>query len=598
VRFVLAIVCFVLAAASIGLGIAQRTVFALPNETSASVTDIDTSAKVTVIDGETLNSFPRSQTVSISGAKTIFAAYGRTSDVNAWVGDVSRNDITMNDEGEFVSTLTPGSGEDLPSPEGSDLWYLDYTKDTALRITINVPEDVSLIIMSDGVAPAPSNVSVTWPLDNSTPWAMPLVVGGAIVLLLGLALLFWAITHMRSARGPRRRSQKMPKLPRQPRYKPSRVRPKAIEGRPSKKAIEAPRGRRSSRAGMVAALPIVLVGSLLLGGCSTDFLAGTNGTDQPVASASPKADADAVAVESPAVTKPQASRIIARISAITTEADVDRDAEVAATRLAGPALDLRLANYKMRKADKTIKQLSPIPAGPVELTLPQQSDAWPRTVFAIVQNDVDEEGQKFYVAIVMIQDDARSQYKVHYAITLEPGAVIPKVASAEVGTGRLGNDIGLLTIAPSDLAMAYSDVLMKDTESENYDLFEAEGDSLRVSVGLAAKKAAQKKLPSTARLIYESALGNGQTVALTTNDNGALVAVNLNEIETVKAVEAGAAVNAPKSVKSLLGKSLSTKGIKATYGDQLLFYVPPIESGGKIVLLGYSQGLIAASELK
>ncbi|TBN58482.1 hypothetical protein EYE40_01715 [Glaciihabitans arcticus] len=586
-----------LAALSIGLGIAQRTVFALPKETSASV-ELDTSAKVTVIDGETLNAFPRSQTVAISGARTIFAAYGRTTDVNAWIGDVSRNDITMTEEGKFVSKLTSGSGDDLPSPEGSDLWYLDYTKETALRITINVPEDVSLIIMSDGVAAAPSRVSVTWPLDNSTPWAIPLVVGGAIVLLLGLALLFWAVSHLRSARGPRRKSQKMPKLPRQPRYKPSRVRPKAIEGRPSKKAIEAPRGRRSSRTSMIAVLPVVLVGSLVLGGCSTDFLAANSPQPPPVAVASPEA-ADAEVTEAPAVTKPQANRIIARISAITAEADTDRDAAVAATRLAGPALDLRLANYKMRKADKTIKALSAIPAGPVELTLPQQNNDWPRTVFAIVQNDVDEEGQKFYVAVVMIQDDARSQYKVHYAITLEPGAVIPKVASAEVGTNRLSDDIGLLTIAPSDLAMAYSDVLMKDTESENYDLFEAEGDTLRVAVGLAAKKTAQKKLPSTAKLIYESALGNGQTVTLTTNDNGALVAVNLNEIETVKAVEAGAAVNAPKTVKSLLGKSLSTKGIKATYGDQLLFYVPPAtEEGGKIVLLGYSQGLIAASELK
>jgi len=87
-------------------------------------------------------------------------------------------------------------------------------------------------------------------------------------------------------------------------------------------------------------------------------------------------------------------------------------------------------------------------------------------------------------------------------------------------------------------------------------------------------------------------------VALATNDSGALVAVNLNEIETVKTVEAGAAVNAPKTVKALLGKSLSTKGLKATYGDQLLFYVPSSVKGGKIVLLGYSQGLIAASELK
>jgi hypothetical protein len=141
-------------------------------------------------------------------------------------------------------------------------------------------------------------------------------------------------------------------------------------------------------------------------------------------------------------------------------------------------------------------------------------------------------------------------------------------------------------------------VLTLDVESEWYDLFEAEGDSFRTEVGLEAKKAAQKKLPSTAKLTFENTVGPGQVVALPTADQGALVAVNLNETQIVKSVETGAAVNAPKSVKALLGKSLSTKGLRAIYGDQLLFYVPSLGSGEKIVLLGYSQGLIAASELK
>ena len=70
------------------------------------------------------------------------------------------------------------------------------------------------------------------------------------------------------------------------------------------------------------------------------------------------------------------------------------------------------------------------------------------------------------------------------------------------------------------------------------------------------------------------------------------------ETETVKPIQTGAAVNAPKDVKALLGKSLSTKGITATYADQLLFYVPSATVGGKIILLGYSQGLVSASELK
>ena len=42
---------------------------------------------------------------------------------------------------------------------------------------------------------------------------------------------------------------------------------------------------------------------------------------------------------------------------------------------------------------------------------------------------------------------------------------------------------------------------------------------------------------------------------------------------------------------------MSTKGVVATYGDQLLFYVPPAGSDSKIVLLGYTQGLVKAGEV-
>ena len=83
---------------------------------------------------------------------------------------------------------------------------------------------------------------------------------------------------------------------------------------------------------------------------------------------------------------------------------------------------------------------------------------------------------------------------------------------------------------------------------------------------------------------------------MATIDGGAIVALQLSESETITPVEVGAAVNAPADVAALLGKSLSTKGITATYGDQLLFYLPPAISGDKIVLLGYTQGLITAVE--
>ena len=51
-------------------------------------------------------------------------------------------------------------------------------------------------------------------------------------------------------------------------------------------------------------------------------------------------------------------------------------------------------------------------------------------------------------------------------------------------------------------------------------------------------------------------------------------------------------------MKALSGVDSSKKGVSATYGVQLLFSVPAVGSDDKMVLLGFTQGLIAASEVQ
>ncbi len=585
-RLVLAIVSFFLAAVMIGFGIAQRTILEGPDHVTASVTT-SSPATVTVIDGAVLNSFDHSQTIKASGADTIFAAYGRTDDVIAWVGDATYNKIGYDATTQKLTTTTVSGAEtEVPNPAGSDLWLSDYTEDRSLGFTINVPEDVSVLIVSDGEKPAPSALSVTWLLDNSTPWAVPLVIGGTMLLLLGLIFLLWAINHMRRARGPRRKQLRMPKVPRPPAYKAVK------RGAPAPKAVT--RGRRS--AGMIAVIPALLVGTLALGGCTADPTTSLeNGTAIDVAATSAPTDASGKPLATPAVTEPQAKRIVSRVAAAVADADKSSDAKKVATRLDGPALALRLANYKIRTVDTTTAALAAIPSSPVALVLPQQNDSWPRTFFAVIQ-PVDETVAP--TALMLIQDDPRSQYKVHYALQLEPGTVIPKVAKASVGSFGIDEDSKLLLLPASQIAEAYGDILHVDKASKWYDYFQAEGDTLRVEVGPAEQAADQAKLPGTAQLVFSNKPADAQIVALTTNNSGAIVALSLNELQTISPVESGAAVNAPPAIAALLGKALSTRGITATYGDQLLFYVPPAtDKGGKIILLGYTQGPISAAEL-
>jgi hypothetical protein len=572
----------------IGLGIAQRTLLAGPDHVTAGATTTS-QATVTVLDGAVLNSFPRSQTIAITGPGTVFAAYGRTSDVLAWIGDASYNTLGYNPKSKsLTSALVEGKETVVPNPKGSDLWLADYSDKRSLQFTVDVPTDISIVIVSDGTAPAPAHVSVTWLLDNSTPWAGPLVVGGGVVLLLGLIFLLWAVNTMRRARGPRRKQPKMPRLPKQPRYKPTKQR----ELQP------AARGRRAARPSIAAAVPVVLLTALALGGCSSNLFATISGSEAiPLAAtAVPTAGAEAGAADGPpAVTVPQAKRIVARISAVVTKADADKDPALLATRVDGPALLQRATNYTIRSIDTTTKEPQAIPSGPVKLILPQQSNSWPRVVFVVIQNDTDEKVAP--IALVLIQDDPRAQYKIHYQVALVPGVHLPDVAPPSIGAPRLKPGIKLLAVAPEDVGRAYGDILTLDKDSSSYDLFQASGDSLRVAVGLDAQNKRKAALPSTASITFTNEIGVGQIVALATNDSGAFVALPLDEIETVQPVEAGAAINAPADFAALSGKSLSTRGLKAVYGDQLLFYVPRASSGGKIILLGYSQGMIAATEL-
>jgi len=195
-----------------------------------------------------------------------------------------------------------------------------------------------------------------------------------------------------------------------------------------------------------------------------------------------------------------------------------------------------------------------------------------------------------------VQQSPRENYKVDYLMTLELD--MPDVAPASLGAARLPNDNKLGILAPSDLASAYGDILIKGDASKKNDLFSATGDKLRTVVGHDYKQKTASQLPSTAAIAFSNGPGKSDPIAFGTNDSGQIVAVDLDDRETVTPTEAGAAIDPFPAAQALSGKTQSTKGIIATYGLQLLFYVPPVtDSNKKIQLLGFAQGLISATEV-
>lgn len=580
-RFVVAIVLFLAALATIGLGVAQRTVLAGPDSYTAEVViDGAASAPVALIDGTALSALPGTQAVTIRGEGQVFVAYGRSADVRAWVGEASHREVAWDLESEaLVSTLTRGIEDIVPNPSGSDLWVQEFSGVDELTRRINVPATATLLIASDGTVAAPQTISVSWPLDNSAPWSGPLIVAGGVLLVLGLAAFVWALIHARRLHGPRRRQPRLPAPPKPPQLKPPKKR-KAITAGPS----PVPSRRR-----LFVAVPL-LAGAVLLAGCtssSVPLVVPTPGETPPLPGAE--------TLPAPAVTEAQLGRIVERVLATVSEADAALDTDIATQRLAGPALAIRDASYRIIKRDSGQELPAPLPSGPVRVILPQQTESWPRSVFAVL---TDEEATVAPVAVMLVQASPRENYRVHYAMALEPNTVLPQVAAAAIGAPRLPADTALGLIAPEAIAEAYGGLLLDGEESESAGLFDLAGDTLLEQIGAAYKEEFADDLPNSAKVAFSNRPGEEEPIAFGTNDTGLLVAVEIVELEKVEPAESGAAINPRDSVRALVGKSQTTRGVEASYGLQLLFYVPPLDdTTARVELLGYTQGLIDAREL-
>ncbi|KQP71914.1 glycosyl transferase [Microbacterium sp. Leaf288] len=625
-RFVWAVAAFVLATVMIGAGIAQRTIFQGP-KTETTAISVEEQTPYLLIDGAVLNQMPGTQTLRAQAEGDIFASYGRTADMEAWLSDSTYTHVTLDDEGALETAVVepavdatvdptaeapaedPADGDaaadeaaapDATSgdaaadtagrtPVGSDLWLDEYQQTDLLIAPLQLPEDMSVLVAADGTAPAPSTVTVSWPLQTSTPWAGPLIVGGGILMAVGVFLYILGIRHARRKRGPRRKGLPLPVT------EPIDI---AIDHDDKGVISSSKSTRRAVSSGgrrAFAVLPVVAVSALLFSGCSADAWPqlGSSPTPSPTATViAPDGQ------QAPAVTKAQAERILTRIAATVADADAAMDGDLADTRLEGAALAARDTNYKLRAALGDYPAPAPILAKPLEIILPQAYDGWPRSVIAVA----DDDESKTSSIMVLTQQDQWADYKLSYVGSLEASTSLPDLAPAYIGAPQVEPDSPFLLLPPNEIAAAYSDIITNGESSQYYDLFEADGDQLRASIAADRQRRLDefnKTASSTGNLEFSSAAGVQAPFALQTVESGAIVAVNINEIDTVKPTNADAVikVNDNRTVKTLAGVDQSQTGFATTFSDQVFFYVPGPGSNEKIRLLGYSSDILDAKIL-
>ncbi|KAE8762423.1 hypothetical protein [Georgenia thermotolerans] len=214
-RRIISVVLMVLGVIAIALAIASATVWR-PTDTATLTLPTRPTTPVVISDAGVLDAVaPDVRIVATADdGQPVTLAVGRTEDVQAWVDGAPHTRITglssweqlaVKDVagGEATEGAAPAEGQAaLPSPAGSDLWVSEQTGTGTAELSWKDRDGRwSLLAATDGTAPAPQ-VSLSWPREVSTPWLVPGLIVGALLLLAGLAL---AVLEVLTARELRRR---------------------------------------------------------------------------------------------------------------------------------------------------------------------------------------------------------------------------------------------------------------------------------------------------------------------------------------------------------------------------------------------------------
>ncbi|WP_221584193.1 glycosyl transferase [Microbacterium sp. G2-8] len=598
----------------IGAGVAQLTVLRGADTITSTIEPVDEELPYIVIDAEVLREHPGQQTLTISGSdEEIFAAYGRTSDMQAWLSDTSYNHATLLDESEVEEdasrvdlAVEEATGEFAETgervwwnPRASDLWVEEMTAEGELETSLTLPDGMSILLSTTGSRPAPADVTVSWDTEVTTPWAGPLIAAGCVALLVGLILWVAGFLHLRRRRGPRRKGPKLP-----PTAPVDVSEQKQLDAAPTAESDDRhddggeqdTKGAKRTRRRALFVVPAFVVSGALLAGCSPSAWPEFGATPTPTPTVETTEPAEK---QTPAITDAQADRIIASMSQTMKDADENNDVELAEKRMEGAALGMREVAYDIRSDVEDYPAPPAVPKGPVSVLLPQANDGWPRTALVVVGDEASEDTPTI---LTMTQSSPWETYKVSYMASISAGVELPELAPAWLGAALVPPDSSFLQVAPEDLASTYADIIGKGEDSEYAELFDLESDAFREALSekrRTTRDAFNETAEGTAEITFDESAGDSDPVSLATFDSGAIVAVSLDDSETLKPTNTDGVIKVPEApqVQHFIGEEETATGLTTNYQSELFFFVPAKASEEPIELLGYSYALVGSELL-
>ncbi|WP_246848557.1 MULTISPECIES: hypothetical protein [unclassified Pseudarthrobacter] len=561
-RFKTAVALVLLGLLTLLAGIGQKTIWA-PSETFTASAPADAAeAPLTVIDQNLRTAQGGTVKIKIEGDGNFMLAAGRPDDVDAWVGPTAHNTITgVSEDNKSLQVEHADGDATAPNPSGSDLWVSTENASGELEYSWTPPADGewSLLLASDGTKPAPSSISMTFPNDTSTPWAIPLMVIGGLLIFAGIALVVLS-ARKRDGEGNGTGS---------------------LFARRARAKAEA---RSASRLGMVSGgMVTAAVTALVVAGTGVAANAATTPAPAP-GSASPEA-AQAAA---PVLLDAQFRRILEQVSSTADAGDAAKDAAKLAERVAGTELEVRTQNYKIRSQVGTYEARMPVRSTKLLTTVVTTDRSWPRSVLAVTQGD----GNVVPQLLTLVQPSPRENYKLTETTPLQPGTTFPAIGRNGTDTLAANDKSGLLYSGEEALA-GLADRLTNSESSFKDKL--VEGASSPYIADTLSYQAEVVKSGENGNFTFTHKVVPESTVVFRTADGGALVLgrINFGFDGTPKA--SGDKLTIGDDAAALAGGKETTTGMVLDFAESMAVYVPPAGSTDPIKLVAATRGLVGAS---
>jgi hypothetical protein len=577
-------------------GIGQLTFWAPAETVTASAPGDSKAAPLTVITPDVLTHQGGSRQINIKGDGKFVVAVGRPDDVDAWVGKTAHNSITgVSADGKSLQVAGTDGEATAPSPAGSDMWVQTENANGLLDYTFTPPAsgNWSLLLASDGTKPAPSSVSITYANDATMPWAVPLIVIGAILIVAGAALPF--VSKFTRGRGPRRGG---------PRGGGSTGADRDSVGEDTPQDSEKPliggdtsggdtnkgmAGGPALRISLIAAAVVTaLVGGTAAGAqaAETPSPSGSATTGSGSATASPAGVAAAPAV--PVLVDAQLKRILDQVAGAVTAGDAARDASKLAPRVDGTELQVRTQNYKIRSQVATHEARMPVRSSKLLGSVISTQRTWPRTVIALTQGD----GNVVPQVLTLVQASPRENYKLKSTSPLQPGTSFPAIPLGGTAQLAAGDKTGLQYSGTEAMA-ALGDRLTKADSAFKDKL--VEGTNSPYIADVLDYQASTVKSGTNGDFTFTHTPSPADTAVFRTSDGGAVVVGKLDFNFTSKPKADGDTLTVDKAAAVLAGGDSTKVGLVQTFSESVAIYIPPAGSTAPMKLVAAVRGLVGAS---